>query len=126
MSVRRSAVRPLSSSRFAATHVWMLVEADVGHGRTLTSWPSLQTHIRNAGGRWVDQEVVVGNVITVRSPITSPRPVERPSRRARPQMNVTVNCNYSPRVTDKSKHVGHMYPYLSPLDRDEARSRRTH
>jgi protease I len=37
---------------------WMLVEADVVRGRTLTSWPSLQTDIRNAGGTWVDREVV--------------------------------------------------------------------
>jgi protease I len=38
---------------------WTLVEADVVRGRTLTSWPSLQTDIRNAGGTWVDQEVTV-------------------------------------------------------------------
>jgi protease I len=38
---------------------WTLVEADVVRGRTLTSWPSLQTDIRNAGGTWVDEEVVV-------------------------------------------------------------------
>ena len=37
---------------------WTLVEADVVRGRTLTSWPSLQTDIRNAGGMWVDREVV--------------------------------------------------------------------
>jgi protease I len=38
---------------------WTLVEADRVRGRTLTSWPSLRTDIRNAGGSWVDQEVVV-------------------------------------------------------------------
>ena len=38
---------------------WTLVEADVLKGRTITSWPSLQTDIRNAGGKWVDEEVVV-------------------------------------------------------------------
>jgi protease I len=38
---------------------WTLVEADVVRGRTLTSWPSLKTDIRNAGGTWVDEEVVV-------------------------------------------------------------------
>lgn len=38
---------------------WTLVEADVIKGRTLTSWPSLQTDIRNAGGEWVDDEVHV-------------------------------------------------------------------
>jgi len=38
---------------------WMLVEADVVRGRTLTSWPSLRTDIRNAGGDWQDEPVVV-------------------------------------------------------------------
>jgi protease I len=38
---------------------WTLVEADVLRGRKLTSWPSVQTDIRNAGGNWVDEEVVV-------------------------------------------------------------------
>lgn len=38
---------------------WTLVEADVVRGRTLTSWPSVKTDIRNAGGTWVDEEVVV-------------------------------------------------------------------
>src|SRR3982751_4825778 len=38
---------------------WTLVEADVVKGRNMTSWPSLQTDIRNAGGNWVDEEVVV-------------------------------------------------------------------
>ena len=48
---------------------WTLVEADVLRGRRLTSWPSLQTDIRNAGGDWVDEEVVVdGNLITSRKP----------------------------------------------------------
>jgi protease I len=48
---------------------WSLIEADVVRGRTLTSWPSLQTDIRNAGGTWVDEEVVVdGNLVTSRKP----------------------------------------------------------
>jgi protease I len=38
---------------------WTLVEADVLKGRTITSWPTLQTDIRNAGGNWVDEEVHV-------------------------------------------------------------------
>lgn len=37
---------------------WTLVEADVVRGRTITSWPSLQTDLRNAGANWVDEEVV--------------------------------------------------------------------
>lgn len=48
---------------------WMLVEAKVVSGRTLTSWPSLQTDIRNAGGKWVDHEVVQdGQLTTSRKP----------------------------------------------------------
>ena len=48
---------------------WTLVEADVVRGRTLTSWPSLRTDIRNAGGEWVDDRVVTdGNLITSRNP----------------------------------------------------------
>jgi protease I len=48
---------------------WTLVEADVVRDRTLTSWPSLQTDIRNAGGNWVDEEVQVdGGLVTSRKP----------------------------------------------------------
>src|SRR5437667_3045775 len=48
---------------------WTLVEADVLKGRTLTSWPSLKTDIRNAGGNWVDQEVVTDmGLVTSRMP----------------------------------------------------------
>ncbi|KRF11350.1 glutamine amidotransferase [Nocardioides sp. Soil797] len=48
--------------------IWTLVEAGVD-GRRITSWPSLQTDVRNAGGEWVDQEVVVdGNLVTSRKP----------------------------------------------------------
>jgi protease I len=48
---------------------WLLVEAGVLKGRTLTSWPSLQTDIRNAGGEWVDKEVEVDQkLITSRNP----------------------------------------------------------
>jgi protease I len=48
---------------------WTLVEADVVRGRTVTSWPSLQTDIRNAGGNWVDMEVQVdAGLVTSRKP----------------------------------------------------------
>ena len=48
---------------------WTLVEADVLRGRTITSWPSLRTDIRNAGGTWVDEEVVVDEgLVTSRNP----------------------------------------------------------
>jgi protease I len=48
---------------------WTLVEADVVRDRTITSWPSLETDIRNAGGNWVDEEVVVDNgLVSSRKP----------------------------------------------------------
>jgi protease I len=48
---------------------WVLVEAGVVRDRKLTSWPTLQTDIRNAGGNWVDQEVVVDQgLVTSRKP----------------------------------------------------------
>jgi protease I len=48
---------------------WMLVESGVVRGRTVTSWPTLETDIRNAGGEWVDEEVCVdGNLVTSRKP----------------------------------------------------------
>jgi protease I len=52
---------------------WTLVEADVVMGRTLTSWPSLRTDIRNAGGNWVDEEVHVdAGLVTSRKPADLP------------------------------------------------------
>lgn len=48
---------------------WMLIEAGVVDGRTLTSWPSLETDIRNAGGMWVDEECHVdAGLVTSRKP----------------------------------------------------------
>ena len=48
---------------------WTLVEAGVVRGRRLTSYPSIQTDVRNAGGQWVDEEVVVDQgLVTSRSP----------------------------------------------------------
>src|ERR1051325_581837 len=48
---------------------WMVVEAGGANGRTLTSWPSLQTDIRNAGGTWVDEEVATDHgLVTSRKP----------------------------------------------------------
>jgi protease I len=52
---------------------WILVEAGVARGLTLTSWPTLQTDIRNAGGTWVDREVVVDQgIVTSRKPADIP------------------------------------------------------
>ncbi len=48
---------------------WMLVETGVAKGRKVTSWPSLETDLRNAGADWVDEEVVVDNgLVTSRNP----------------------------------------------------------
>jgi protease I len=48
---------------------WVLVESGVVRGKRLTSWPTLETDIRNAGGEWTDEEVVVdGNLVTSRKP----------------------------------------------------------
>ena len=48
---------------------WLLVEADVVRGRTVTSWPSLRTDLRNAGADWVDREVVTDEgLVTSRKP----------------------------------------------------------
>jgi deglycase len=52
---------------------WMLVEADVVRGRTITSWPSLRTDLRNAGATWVDAEVhVESGLVTSRKPADLP------------------------------------------------------
>lgn len=52
---------------------WVLTDADVVRGRTMTSYPSLQTDLRNAGAHWVDLEVVVdGTLVTSRTPSDLP------------------------------------------------------
>jgi protease I len=53
---------------------WTLIEADVVRGRTLTSFPSVKTDIRNAGGNWVDEQVVVDEGL-----VTSRRPDDLPA-----------------------------------------------
>jgi protease I len=57
---------------------WTLIEADVINGRTVTSWPSLRTDIQNAGGTWVDEEVVrcSGGPNTL---VTSRKPADLPA-----------------------------------------------
>jgi len=48
---------------------WVLIDAGVVRGRTLTSWPAIKTDVRNAGGNWVNEEVVVDNgLVTSRKP----------------------------------------------------------
>jgi protease I len=57
---------------------WTLIEADVVRGRTLTSWPSLKTDLRNAGAEWVDEEVHVDEGL-----VTSRRPDDLPAFNAK-------------------------------------------
>jgi len=57
---------------------WMLVEAAVVRGRTVTSWPSLRTDIRNAGGTWVGEQVVVEDGL-----VTSRKPADLPAFNAK-------------------------------------------
>lgn len=57
---------------------WTLIEADVVKGRRMTSYPSLKTDLRNAGARWVDEEVVVDQGL-----VTSRRPDDLPAFCAR-------------------------------------------
>src|SRR5438874_1161048 len=48
---------------------WVLIDAGAARGRKLTSWPAIKTDVRNAGGNWVDKEVVVDNgLVTSRKP----------------------------------------------------------
>jgi protease I len=58
--------KPIAAICHAA---WLLIEADVVRNRTMTSWPSLQTDLRNAGADWVDRDVVTDNgLVTSRKP----------------------------------------------------------
>jgi protease I len=57
---------------------WTLIEAEVVRGRTVTSWPSLETDLRNAGAEWVDEEVVVDEGL-----VTSRKPDDLPAFKAK-------------------------------------------
>jgi protease I len=70
----RDIVRSGKSLAVICHGAWALVEADVVRGITLTSYPSLRTDIRNAGGNWVDREVVVDRGI-----VSSRRPADLPA-----------------------------------------------
>ncbi|MDT7951116.1 MAG: type 1 glutamine amidotransferase domain-containing protein [Acetobacteraceae bacterium] len=70
---------------------WTIIEAGAARGRRMTSWPSLQTDLRNAGAEWVDQETVVdGNLVSSRKPDDIPafnrEMISLFSRAGRPEM----------------------------------------
>jgi protease I len=78
---------------------WTLIEADVVRGRTITSWPSLKTDVRNAGGQWVDEEVHVDQgLVTSRKPDDLPAFCEKmieefaEGRYAPPAVGVDINA----------------------------------
>ena len=78
---------------------WMLIEADVVKGRTVTSWPSLKTDLKNAGAKWVDQEVVTDNGL-----VTSRKPADIPAFN-RKMIEEFAEGRHEPRArgTDKAK-----------------------
>ncbi|HKY92960.1 MAG TPA: type 1 glutamine amidotransferase domain-containing protein [Nevskiaceae bacterium] len=74
---------------------WLLVEADVCKSRRLTSWPSLKTDVRNAGGDWVDEEVVRDDQL-----VTSRKPDDLPAFNAS-LVELVANDSVEPRVKVK-------------------------
>jgi len=80
---------------------WTLVEADVVRGRTLTSWPSLRTDIRNAGGTWVDEEVRVDQGL-----VTSRRPDDLPAFCAKLVEELAEGGHESRRASAKKATAG--------------------
>jgi protease I len=75
---------------------WTLVEADVVRGRRLTSWPSLKTDIRNAGGEWVDEDVVVD-----RGLVTSRKPDDLPA------FNAKMLEEFAEGIHEEQRHAVH-------------------
>jgi protease I len=73
---------------------WSLVEADVVKGRTLTSWPSLETDLRNAGAEWVDEEVHVDQSL-----VSSRKPDDLPA------FNAKIVEKFAEGVHERSEHA---------------------
>jgi protease I len=85
---------------------WLLVEADVVRGRTITSWPSLQTDIKNAGGAWVDKQVQLDQKL-----LTSRKPDDLPAFCA--QLVAMLTSAIDERRLDKM--VEQSFPASDPL-----------
>jgi protease I len=104
---------------------WMLVEADVVRGRKLTSWPSLKTDIRNAGGEWTDDPVVTDQgLVTSRKPDDIPvfnkKVIERIRRRKAPETTRLTNSQGSrerQKFGTSAKARSRLAPAPRPLDR---------
>ena len=77
---------------------WLLVEAGVVRGRTVTSWPSLRTDLQNAGGDWVDREVV-----TDAGRVTSRKPADLPAFNAR-MIEELAEGLHNPGLADRAMH----------------------
>jgi len=92
---------------------WTLIEADVVRGRTLTSWPSLRTDLRNAGAEWVDEEVHVDQGLV--SSRSKPR-----SSRSSPRVSMPTGATTPPRGIKKA------VPPRSRQDRRSPASRLRH
>jgi protease I len=73
---------------------WLLVEADIVRDRSVTSWPSLETDIRNAGGHWVDEEVVTDEGI-----VTSRKPDDIPA------FNTKMIEEFAEGLHDRTRHA---------------------
>jgi len=87
--------------------LWLLVEAGVVAGRTVTSWPSLRTDIQNAGGDWVDREVVTDEGL-----VTSRKPADLPAFIAKMLEEFAVGM-HDPRLADTTTR-------RTPRRRDES------
>jgi protease I len=89
---------------------WTLIEAGAARGHRMTSWPSLQTDLRNAGADWVDEEVVVdGNLVTSRKPDDLPafnREIIELFSRSRPESRGSGARRPSQRVSNPARPGG--------------------
>ena len=85
---------------------WLLVEADAVRGRTITSWPSLQTDVKNAGGAWVDKQVQLDQKL-----LTSRKPDDLPAFCA--QLVTLLSSAIDERRLDKM--VEQSFPASDPL-----------
>jgi protease I len=90
---------------------WLLVEAGCVRDRTVTSWPSLQTDIRNAGGDWVDREVVTDEgLVTSRKPDDIPafnrKMIEEIGEGLHDRASATTSTSDRSKLSDQSSRLG--------------------